>query len=1475
MVRRSTWLLALVVLAFGSVALAQVVPESATYDEATNVLSITFDGDVRTEAGTVQIGRLVLDDDDGGLNADYTLPGGMVVNSTATGTEVQISLLYGAVISEATYTNNDDVEVTYDIWGTSLEGVEYVEASMAHDELSLIIPTGAFIATDDAAIAGATLPVTYVADVSPVTIQSVVYNDSTNTFKFTFSDKVQFDSEAEDAATTDANGFPMAGNGTLNALPPEDINENGILDLEQNIVLGSLTFEAAGGVLNPTSATVATLVDSSVIDIRLSPSEQYSWEMKDLASGILLSTEDFSFVDVNYNSVVPVEDLAVTFETDTTPLQMLSASYDLGNNQLLVDYDASLSPSIATLAKASRMTFQLVDASDAVLASYTLETASSISKLNLDTTLSMLLISTDAMHVEEMIDTVEAGETMQLVAARFAAYDAQTNGSVAGTVDLTLIDETATKKAPEINGTITYDAASNVLLVPFDLSLSADIVVEGFSFSSGDDEVVLADAEAERADGNKSVALTLSGAEAYALENFADKDALVLNIDPFSVIQSRTVNGNRQVSAVAVDYTADDTDPLPATVFYDLDLGAVFIEIANTEVNPETDIDISQITLCGVALAEGDSVEVVDDYSSLHYLPTSVVTSLRALDNATKLQPYVSFGAGFITNGDGTSSAAISEDVVDGETLSNGTVDVALALGYGRRIQIDSYEVFPTDPRAVNASLRGVTDHAYWYVDNEVWGGIVDADEVAAAMASFEDSTPYDATMGSYDVVMEMYAGDNAEYVPDVVSFFFVDVLDEYDLGRNDADADLWTPGYLNVDNDMIILDCDPSDYNLAPDVSGGSGQRQIAQLFARFVTYKVDRYEVEWLRYSLGYFAEFLIGSRDVDSTGFTEPDFGGAGTANTAQNGNELTFLGDDVFDRNDYEHGYLFLLYLYEKYGAEELITEIATSPRINTEGIEKIISNRWDEGLYDDTPYLKDTINDIFLDFATANILDLTMDGAPYHGLYEFHNAATLPAAAPGTALKWANSVPPPYTYTGTNWGFNYYLMAYNAAAGDYLPLLGDFITLYIGENADDHMFRKLNFKVDQFGFGEMDEFNIQEIEFADGYSTVPLSNGDDWTFGLPSTGAECPMTILVEINGGDVTLTSSTETADYTELFVAQNNVYNNSFLIYIISSEEVYSAPGVESPIVYATTELAGGVIDTSIYIDDVALFNFSSNVGPVSQYTTSVWLTDEGEYEWHASGYYASGLALDVDPSAGLTVTSVEAGASKTITLGEDASLSVSGRAFDRSQSVSMIANSSNASDKVRGASSSASTASRVVVSDVYSINAEQKTLADPATLTLPFDAGLANSETVGIYYKYNGSWEYVGGVVDAENSVVTTRVAKLGDFQVMAGQTGTIIADLALPTSYELKQNYPNPFNPSTTIEMVLPNAGNVHLVIYDVLGREVTRLVDGPMNFGTHKVVWNGRNANGQSLASGVYFAQLRADNFRYVRKMVLVK
>ena len=85
-----------------------------------------------------------------------------------------------------------------------------------------------------------------------------------------------------------------------------------------------------------------------------------------------------------------------------------------------------------------------------------------------------------------------------------------------------------------------------------------------------------------------------------------------------------------------------------------------------------------------------------------------------------------------------------------------------------------------------------------------------------------------------------------------------------------------------------------------------------------------------------------------------------------------------------------------------------------------------------------------------------------------------------------------------------------------------------------------------------------------------------------------------------------------------------------------------------------------------------------------------------------------------------------------------------------------------------------------------------------------------------------------------------------------------------------FSLEQNYPNPFNPTTTISYSIPSDSQVHLTVYDMLGREVMVLVDERKEPGNYSVIFDARN-----YASGIYLYRLKAGSYVKTQKMLMLK
>ena len=95
------------------------------------------------------------------------------------------------------------------------------------------------------------------------------------------------------------------------------------------------------------------------------------------------------------------------------------------------------------------------------------------------------------------------------------------------------------------------------------------------------------------------------------------------------------------------------------------------------------------------------------------------------------------------------------------------------------------------------------------------------------------------------------------------------------------------------------------------------------------------------------------------------------------------------------------------------------------------------------------------------------------------------------------------------------------------------------------------------------------------------------------------------------------------------------------------------------------------------------------------------------------------------------------------------------------------------------------------------------------------------------------------------------------------------------SVPLTFAISQNYPNPFNPVTSISYEIPEESFVAISVYNMVGQKVTDLVHELCSVGYHRTVWNGTNIAGDPVSSGVYMYTIEANDFRLVKKMILMK
>ena len=155
---------------------------------------------------------------------------------------------------------------------------------------------------------------------------------------------------------------------------------------------------------------------------------------------------------------------------------------------------------------------------------------------------------------------------------------------------------------------------------------------------------------------------------------------------------------------------------------------------------------------------------------------------------------------------------------------------------------------------------------------------------------------------------------------------------------------------------------------------------------------------------------------------------------------------------------------------------------------------------------------------------------------------------------------------------------------------------------------------------------------------------------------------------------------------------------------------------------------------------------------------------------------------------------------------------------------------------------------------------------LSRPCTMSI---SGFPNGNELTIAMLQDGKWLSVPTTQTFASGGLSGSITQLGVFSVMRRED--VDGESApVPTQYALEQNYPNPFNPSTTIEFEIPRPSRVRLIVYDLLGKEVVRLVDSEM-----AAIRASIRFDASGIPSGVYFYRLTADGYSRTRKLIVLK
>ncbi|MCX6157435.1 MAG: T9SS type A sorting domain-containing protein [Ignavibacteriae bacterium] len=156
-------------------------------------------------------------------------------------------------------------------------------------------------------------------------------------------------------------------------------------------------------------------------------------------------------------------------------------------------------------------------------------------------------------------------------------------------------------------------------------------------------------------------------------------------------------------------------------------------------------------------------------------------------------------------------------------------------------------------------------------------------------------------------------------------------------------------------------------------------------------------------------------------------------------------------------------------------------------------------------------------------------------------------------------------------------------------------------------------------------------------------------------------------------------------------------------------------------------------------------------------------------------------------------------------------------------------------------------------------------------------------SSGTGGFYYSTNYGTSWVRNNPNFNSNIYLNKILFANDFIFIGSSSGLDLwrrplseiigiqnISSEIPLKYSLSQNYPNPFNPTTNLKFDVPRAGDVKIVVYDLMGREVQTLVNESLKPGTYEISFDGSLLN-----SGVYFYMITAGNYSESKRMLLIK
>ncbi len=1471
-----------------SVAVFATAPElnSANYSQNDNQLTLVFDQNVKLDA--VLLGLISFDNDNGGPVADLTLQGGSVYNpgSLVSDNEVVLDLLYGDIIDSFTGDFFGDANHLFELWGININQVKSLEA-MVNGALQIKLLSGAVVSANNEANAEQIVSCTVsTADEKPM-IQSAIYDANINILSIRFDSDVQFDLLAEDRSINGGPGNGLLQNPISGNDDGEDRNGNGLLDFEANIRpfdiglvsdAGSMTLENIARVLQQT--------DNDTMDIELTGNDAKRLEATIGYSNLHLDVNEWAFVNANYNPNL-ASDLAVQVIPDSVNFVADSASYDLSKNVMSVYFSNVMAAGrTITLTNPSPVYSKFHVTSN--VGTYTLNgvegNPSSIPTYN-NTAFKFKLPIPDQAGLEALVD----GSELTLSINSFALYDNYSNGNNGvQNVPIRVTSSVAANEQPPILISSSYDFDSHTVTLTWDLNLGVGFykgealtvldaadnqTLTGITFwdNTADSTVTLGEGMLYYSGSKKNTYIELSEADAIRLETHPNLNAFQTYVDRDVFNAFLFLNGNTAIGAadaIGLDIIADTTAPFISSARLN-----VFTRVADFGTNEPvkySELTVSDFSLAGVTLSGTLLNEAEQVYSS----NISIELDETAFSALTSLPDSIFIAADLITNN--ASLTNITNLHSDSDTIRT---------SIGRTFYLRSFEAFAPSPTLRFGALKLIGEDCDIYVDDEMWADEkVNAANLLEIQTAFESSTPVDSTRGIKAIVDAYYGG-----IPDTdnngkLIIYLADLLDEYDLGRNDTKDTYFENGFMTLADtadgqysnhaDMIYLDVDPQIIGVAPYTEWDETMlNALTYQYSLLSAISNSPSQERWINYGIA----LKMQEQTVGNIKFFGED---AKTKATASN--ELTYIALNLLkSREDLYNVYNYLTYLTEKFPGSvdslEILKNIAQSDLIGVAAVDAAL-----EALGYDI-----SVEQSFQNYAVACFLDLNQlsasESLKYGGIYNFEALALngAPGGKNAGNLPWDKSIGSgaPFAKSAIQpWSFSFYV-----ARAYFIDIQGNFNIVSPDLNSDDTLvfdgYDGIEFKATKIllhsGYLETMTQDFEAVDFEldplTSRGQLPMTTDSSFPFRatVPDTARGVQLLALVVSKTDyaqppvtyDYVFTNVTEKPELGEFYAVQNPDAQNYLDLFVVSERPIYGLTGEEGAVARVN-----GSIDTV----SVTMPLLDSSDGIVSVYSGKYTLQASGDYSLVFSGRDQNGVSLDPvtrNISVGLARPNSNLAMQLPNGIGElsvpENSVSATRYLVAGEYSRSMSAQLFTLSELPEGVQA---------IQDVFYIGTDGLQLNREASLSLSINSENLN-DPLGVYVIIDDEWRYIGGHVNSESSTIEVNTGQLGRFVIAAGEHPE--ESLNIPKVFTLEQNYPNPFNPTTTISFSVPQASSVTVKVFNMLGQEIVTLADGYFAPGLHELQWNASDASQVRVASGVYFYAVESADNRLVKKMVLLK